>query len=48
MRSMDGFRNRRFQTMYKKSKKKRILASIVVLIVLVAMVVTGILSALLI
>ena len=34
--------------MYKKSKKKRILASIVVLIVLVAMVVTGILSALLI
>ena len=34
--------------MYKKSKKKRILASIVVLIVLGAMVVTGILSALLI
>lgn len=34
--------------MYKKSKKKRILASIVVLSVLVAMVVTGILSALLI
>ena len=34
--------------MYKTSKRKRILASIVVLIVLVAMVVTGILSALLI
>ena len=34
--------------MYKRSKKKRLLASIVVLIVLVAMVVTGILSAFLI
>ena len=48
MRSMEEFRNRRVRTMYKKSKKKRILASIVVLIVLVAMVVTGILSAFLI
>ena len=34
--------------MYKRSKKKRLLASIVGLIVLVAMVVTGILSAFLI
>ena len=34
--------------MYKRSKKKRLLASIVVLIVLGAMVVTGILSAFLI
>ena len=34
--------------MYKRSKKKRLLASIVVSIVLVAMVVTGILSAFLI
>ena len=34
--------------MYKRSKKKRLLASIVVLIVLVAMVETGILSAFLI
>ena len=34
--------------MYKRSKKQRLLASIVVLIVLVAMVVTGILSAFLI
>ena len=34
--------------MYKRSKKKRLLASIVVLIVLVEMVVTGILSAFLI
>ena len=34
--------------MYKRSKKKRLLASIVVLIVLVAMAVTGILSAFLI
>ena len=34
--------------MYKRSKKKRLLASIVVLIVLVERVVTGILSAFLI
>ena len=34
--------------MYKTAKKERLLASIVVLIVLVAMVVTGILSAFLI